>query len=33
MNYVPLSALGNIVELVGRTADALEKDYVGGDDN
>ncbi|MDE6201281.1 MAG: hypothetical protein K2M47_05335 [Clostridiales bacterium] len=33
MNYVPMSAIGNLVELVGRTADTLEKDFCGGDEN
>lgn len=33
MNYVPLDGIGNLVELVGRTADSLEKEFVGGDDN
>ena len=33
MNYVPLSELGPMIELVGRTADDLEQMYVGGDEN
>lgn len=33
MNYVPLSEIGAMVELVGRTADQLEKEYCGGDEN
>ena len=33
MNYVPLSEIGAMVELVGRTADDLEQMYVGGDEN
>lgn len=33
MNYVPLEEIGAMVELVGRTADELEKEYCGGDEN
>lgn len=33
MKYMPLSEIGPIVELVGRTADNLEKEYCGGDEN
>lgn len=33
MNYVPLSEIGGVVELVGRTADNLEKEFCGGDEN
>ena len=33
MNYVPLSELGPTIELVSRTADALEKEFCGGDEN
>lgn len=33
MNYVPMHMIGNLVELVGRTADTLEKDFCGGDEN
>lgn len=33
MNYAPLSELGPMIELVGRTADDLEAAYVGGDVN
>ena len=33
MNYVPMSAIGNLVELVSRTADNLEKEFCGGDEN
>lgn len=33
MNYVPLDEIGAMVELVGRTADELEKEYCGGDEN
>ena len=33
MNYVPLSEIGPMIELVGRTADSLEKEYCGGDEN
>lgn len=33
MNYVPLSEIGAMVELVGRTADQLEKEFCGGDEN
>lgn len=33
MNYVPMTAIGNLVELVGRTADNLEKEFCGGDEN
>lgn len=33
MNYMPLSEIGSVVELVGRTADTLEKEFCGGDEN
>ena len=33
MNYVPLTEIGAVVELVGRTADSLEKEFCGGDEN
>lgn len=33
MNYVPMNMIGNLVELVGRTADTLEKEFCGGDEN
>ncbi|MDE7165240.1 MAG: hypothetical protein K2O04_07470 [Clostridiales bacterium] len=33
MNYVPLEEIGAMVELVGRTADELEKEFCGGDEN
>lgn len=33
MNYVPMSAIGSLVELVSRTADNLEKEFCGGDEN
>ena len=33
MRYAPLEAIASIVELVSRTADTLERDFVGGDDN
>ena len=33
MNYVPLSEIGAVVELVGRTADDLENEFCGGDEN
>lgn len=33
MNYVPLNEIGAMVELVGRTADSLEKEFCGGDEN
>ena len=33
MNYGPLNEISSMVELVGRTADNLEKEFCGGDEN